>query len=90
MNGRAMNQADLEMRCDELVGLVTDYLEGTISEPDRARFERHIRECEWCDRYVKQTRAVVKELGEIGEAPPDPDALNQALIAFREAHRGDA
>ncbi len=90
MNGSAMNQDDLEMRCDELVGLVTDYLEGTISKPDRQRFERHIHECEWCDRYVKQTRAVVKALGKLGEAPPDPDALNLALIAFREAHRGGA
>ncbi len=85
-----MNEADLEMRCDELVGLVTDYIEGTISEPDRVRFERHIRECVWCDRYVEQTRAVVRALGELGEAPPDPDALNRALIAFRKAHGGDA
>jgi anti-sigma factor RsiW len=85
-----MGKAELEMVCDELVGLVTEYLEGTISDVDRERFETHIRECEWCDHYVEQTRAVVAALGDLGEEPPDPDALNRALIAFREARGGSA
>ena len=81
-----MAEAELEMRCDELVGLVTGYLEGTISASDRRRFELHIAECEWCERYVEQTRAVVAALGELGEEPQDPDALERALIAFRRVH----
>jgi anti-sigma factor RsiW len=85
-----MSEAELEMVCDELVGLVTEYLEGTISPVDRERFETHVRECEWCEHYVEQTRAVVAALGELGEEPPDPDALNRALIAFRDARRGSA
>lgn len=80
-----MSEADLEMRCDELVTLVTDYLEGTISEADRRRFELHVAECEWCERYVEQTRAVVAALGRVGEEPADLDALERALRAFRDA-----
>ena len=67
-----MSEAELEMVCDELVGLVTEYLEGTISEVDRERFETHVRECEWCEHYVEQTRAVVVALGALGGEPPDP------------------
>lgn len=81
-----MSEADLEMRCDELVGLVTAYLEGTISDADRNRFELHVVECEWCERYVEQTRAVVAALGRLGDEPAERDALTRALTAFREAH----
>lgn len=81
-----MSEADLEMRCDELVGLVTAYLEGTISGVELNRFERHVAECEWCERYVEQTRAVVAALGRLGSEPADRDALTWALTAFRDAH----
>ena len=81
-----MTEGELEMVCDELVSLVTEYLEGTISEADRRRFELHVAECEWCERYVEQTRAVVAALGQMGEEPADPAALERALRAFRDAH----
>ena len=35
-----------EMPCQELVELVTDYLEDRLSPVDRIRFEAHIAECE--------------------------------------------
>lgn len=91
MNGPDMiSEPELEMRCDELVGLVTEFLEGTISAADRERFERHVADCEWCGRYVEQTRAVVAALGRPGEHPPDRDALAAALRAFRDAHGPEA
>ena len=90
MSEGEIEQSEIEMACDELVGLVTEYLEGTISAADRVRFERHIVECVWCERYVEQTRAVVAALGEQGGEPVDPDALERALIAFRDAHRPPA
>lgn len=90
MNGQPMSEAEREMVCDELVGLVTEYLEGTISEVDRRRFETHIRECEWCENFVEQSRAVVAALGELGREPEDPEALERALIAFRDARGGTA
>lgn len=80
-----MTEAELEMVCDELVGLVSDYLEGTISAADRRRFEQHVADCEWCERYVEQTRAVVAALGRVGEEPADRVALVRALRAFRDA-----
>lgn len=80
-------EADPEMVCDELVGLVTDYLEGTLSELDRRRFEAHVADCEWCENYVEQTRAVAGALGRLGEEPADSEILRTALEAFRDAHR---
>ena len=33
------------MMCRELVEVITDYLEGTISPAERARFEAHLAGC---------------------------------------------
>ncbi len=79
-----MNEDEIGMVCDELVELVTEYLEATISGHDRERLDAHLRECEWCVRYVEQTRAVAAALRELADEPPDPEALRRALTAFRE------
>ncbi len=82
-----MSTARIEMQCLELIQLVTDYLEGTIAEVERERLESHMRECEWCERYVAQTRQVIAALGTLDEGDPDPEAWQQALTAFRERRR---
>ena len=42
--------------CQELVELVTDYLEGALSIADMRRFEAHIGGCDGCTEYVTQFR----------------------------------
>ena len=72
-----------EMNCNELVELVTDYLEGSLSPQDRTRFERHIDECPGCADYLEQVRTTVRLAGKTGEraaGAPVPEAL---LEAFR-------
>ncbi len=44
------------MMCQELVEVITDYLEGTLSPADRARFEAHLAVCPHCSRYLEQFR----------------------------------
>ena len=39
-----------EMSCQEIVELVTDYLEGALSSTDRKRFEAHLGNCPHCTR----------------------------------------
>ena len=56
-----------DLTCREPVGLVTEYLEGSLSPPDRRRFELHLRGCRVCPRYVEQLRATVVVLGRLGE-----------------------
>ena len=41
-------KSDNGLTCREIVELVTDYLEGTLPQPERARFERHITSCRDC------------------------------------------
>ena len=51
-----MSATPEEMSCRELVDLITDYLEGTMAEADRARFEAHLGECDYCVNYLAQMR----------------------------------
>jgi anti-sigma factor RsiW len=51
------------MPCREVVELVTDYVEDRLSPADRARFEAHIEECEYCETYLEQMRQTIRTLG---------------------------
>ena len=72
------------LACRQLVELVTDYLEGTLSWRDRRRVERHLAACEHCTAYVEQMRATLTALGTIPEESLSPDARDALLHAFRD------
>jgi anti-sigma factor RsiW len=71
------------MTCQELVELVTDYLEDTLSELDRARFEEHIALCPMCEVHLEQLRITVRELGTLRERDIDPAVLAELQERFR-------
>jgi anti-sigma factor RsiW len=72
-----------EMPCQELVELVTAYLDGSLSRRDRRRFERHIGGCDHCTAYVEQMRLVIEASGRLTEADLEPEARDELLEAFR-------
>ena len=51
------------LSCQELVELVTDYLEGALSPADLRRFEHHIAACSDCTRYLEQLRTTIELTG---------------------------
>ena len=72
------------LECREFVELVTEYLEGTLPPPERARFEAHITLCPGCATYLEQMRQTVRATGTLTEdAIPEP-ALQDLLGAFRD------
>jgi anti-sigma factor RsiW len=73
-----------EMTCQELVELVTEYLEGTLPAQDRQRFEEHLQACPWCVNYLEQMRQVVRTLGRLNEESLSPRATDALLHAFRD------
>jgi anti-sigma factor RsiW len=76
-----------EMKCQDLVELVTDYFEDALSARDRARFERHIGECRHCNRYVDQMRVTIRVLGRLPTETIPPAARDALLEAFRDWKR---
>jgi predicted anti-sigma-YlaC factor YlaD len=75
--------ADRPLSCQELVELVTDYLEGALSSVDHARFEAHIAGCEGCTMYLRQMREMLELLGELTTESLSPQAESELLATFR-------
>jgi anti-sigma factor RsiW len=73
-----------ELVCEELVELVTGYLEDALSRGDRRRFEAHLRGCEGCSAYLEQMRGTILAVG--GAAAPDLDPVirERLMVAFRD------
>lgn len=72
-----------ELACKELVELVTDYLEGALSDIDRARFDEHLEGCPFCTTYLEQMRQTIGTLGRLPEETIAPEALTELLARFR-------
>ena len=72
------------MSCKELVELVTDYLEGSLSWRQRRRFEKHIALCHGCTAYVEQFRVTLRTLGRLRVEDVSPAARDELLAAFRD------
>lgn len=51
--------------CQEMVELITDYLEGALSRSQRRRFEAHLAACEHCSEYLQQMRVTIRATGQL-------------------------
>jgi anti-sigma factor RsiW len=74
--------------CQELVELVTAYLEGDLDEEQRAAFEEHLRLCPGCETYLVQFRRTIDLLGELPERSISPAARERLLAAFTDWSQG--
>jgi anti-sigma factor RsiW len=72
------------LTCREFVELATDFLEGTLPEAERERFEDHLALCPGCHAYMEQLRATLRALGRIPEESLSEDAREELLHAFRD------
>lgn len=81
-----MNLQDLT--CQELVELVTQYLENTLPDQDRSRFETHLQDCAGCRHYVQQMHKTIHLTGKLTEESIPPPARDELLNAFRDWKKG--
>lgn len=72
-----------EMTCQELVELVTDYLEGRMSLAERLRFQWHLGVCRNCRRYLQQMRLTIQTLGALPPESIPPEVQDDLLKRFR-------
>jgi predicted anti-sigma-YlaC factor YlaD len=72
------------LTCQELVELVTDYLEDALPEAARARFEQHLDACQGCRNYLDQMRHTLRLTGRLAEATVPTYVQDQLLEIFRQ------
>jgi anti-sigma factor RsiW len=73
--------------CQEVVELVTDYLEGALDASTHARFEHHLGLCPGCDTYLRQMEETAARVGSIPVESLSEDAQAMLLDAFRGFRR---
>ena len=76
------------LTCQQLVELVTDYLEDRLPAAERRRFDAHLELCEGCVAYVEQMRALIAELGRLPQVNLPPAVETDLLAAFRDWRSG--
>ena len=82
-----MSQTVEPISCQEVVELVTDYLDGAMSPADVARFDHHLSLCDGCVFYVDQIRMTIAAVGRIGEEDVPPEVRDDLVAAFRDFKR---
>lgn len=80
---RIRGRTEPDLTCAQVVELVTDYLEGTLGEADRARFDAHLSGCDGCTSYLDQIRVTIALVGHIDEDDLSDGAKAALLTAFR-------
>jgi anti-sigma factor RsiW len=83
-----MSARIVPLACQELVELVTDYLEGQLPAAEHARFDEHIAACDACTRYLEQMRVTIIALGHLPPESLSPEAERDLLAAFRDWRAG--
>ena len=81
----------LRISCADALELITEHLEGALSDPDAARMRAHLAGCQPCSVFLDQLRAtiaVVRDAGPKQEFAVDPDRIELLVDLFR-AERGD-
>jgi anti-sigma factor RsiW len=72
-----------ELACQQVVELVTDYLEGAMSRADRRRFEGHLAGCPHCTEYLAQIRETIRLAGRVTPDDLTPQMTTDLTDLYR-------
>ncbi len=73
-----------KLSCQEVVELVTDYLEGTLLPEKRAQVDEHLDGCDGCTNYIEQVRMTIGMLHNLARTPDFPESKEELLSVFRQ------
>jgi anti-sigma factor RsiW len=72
-----------ELACREAVEMVNDYLEGTLTAPDRRRFEAHLAKCPHCAVFLEQMQTTVGLTQRLGTDDLSIELQDEFIEIFR-------
>lgn len=72
-----------DLVCQQVVELVTDYLEGSLSRRQRRRFEAHLAGCPNCTKYLAQMQATIRLTGSLGPEDLTPEMRDDFIAIYR-------
>jgi anti-sigma factor RsiW len=60
-----------DMACEDVIPLITAYLDGTVRDDERARIDEHLDGCDGCRNVLAQWRTIIALAGRLTEADVD-------------------
>jgi anti-sigma factor RsiW len=82
-----MAESHDHVTCQEVVELVTGYLDGALPDDEASLFEQHLNFCDGCVWYVDQLRLTVAAAAGLREEDLPADTRDKLLTAFRDWRR---
>jgi anti-sigma factor RsiW len=76
-----------DIPCQQVVELITDYLEGELTTDDMLIVERHLAMCEGCAAYLEQMRETIRATGALRDEDVPPEVMDPLIEAFRNLRR---
>jgi hypothetical protein len=74
--------------CNQIVELITDYLEDALPDDKRTTFELHLAYCAGCVTFLKQVRMQIESAPGLAGPMAIPDEIREPLLRlFREVRR---
>jgi anti-sigma factor RsiW len=73
-----------EMPCQELVELVTDYLEGALGRDEALRLRQHLEVCTSCDMYIEHVRTTIRATANLPPETPSAAIEDQLTQVYRQ------
>jgi predicted anti-sigma-YlaC factor YlaD len=80
--------SDTAYSCQQIVELVTEYLDGGLLTADRVAFERHVAICPPCRGYLSQMRKLTRAAASFSEDDLSPSVREDLLEAFADWKKG--
>jgi anti-sigma factor RsiW len=77
------------LRCEELVELVTDYMDDALDAAKRRAVEEHLDVCSGCVHHVGQMRVTIEAVHGLREESLPPPTREELLELFREWRRSE-
>jgi anti-sigma factor RsiW len=72
-----------DLVCQQMVELITDYLEGTLPRSQRRRFDAHLEGCEHCTEYLEQMRTTIRLTGRLQAEDLSPEMRREFGAIYR-------
>lgn len=79
--------SDQDLTCEELVEIVTEYLDGGLADAERERFEEHVVVCGGCANYLDQIRMTIEIAGRVTVDDLMEETKTELLAAFKDWKR---
>jgi len=79
----------VDLTCQEVVELITEYLSHAMAPEERVRMEQHLLACPPCTAHLAQVRTTMALAHGLKQGDQDAPTEDELLALFRRWNRGD-